>query len=300
MSITLYKFKNQFSGNLSAAIPDTTTTTISVTGLAGDYPASGDLVGGYGIVFFIDTETFLLTGISGSVWTVVRGWSGNLAAPHSSGATLSSMIIADEMNSLETQANKNIANGYPGLDSSGNLVGTISIFTGTSAALATYVAHAGQPVFSTDTKKLIIGNGSTNFSTLAGLIGPHGGIVGSSPDEAGAKLTSSLQIGGSASNLIMDDDGSGAQSVPLVFESGGVAAEVYYDSIDGSLVFSAPSCDFTGSPVELCNASFVKQGLPTSGCVTPIPDFGAVCEIVLLSGDLSVEAPPRLAPRTRK
>lgn len=67
---------------------------------------------------------------------------------------------------FESTANKNVANGYAGLDPSGNLVGIVVSRTGTAASLATYIPLAGEQVYATDSKKYVIGDGTTTFTSL--------------------------------------------------------------------------------------------------------------------------------------
>lgn len=61
----------------------------------------------------------------------------------------------------------NQPNGVAGLDGSGNLVGSIIIYTGTATALTNLVPKAGQQMYATDTHVLVIGDGVSNFSSLA-------------------------------------------------------------------------------------------------------------------------------------
>jgi hypothetical protein len=66
----------------------------------------------------------------------------------------------------QATSEKNQANGYPGLDSSGDLVGTFIPRTGTAAALAAIVPSAGELVSESDTAYLKLGDGSTTVASL--------------------------------------------------------------------------------------------------------------------------------------
>jgi hypothetical protein len=70
--------------------------------------------------------------------------------------------------SVEVQCNKNVANGYPGLDSSGNWVSSIVLLNGLSSN-STYMAfipQLGQPAWVSDTKTLVVGDSTTAISSL--------------------------------------------------------------------------------------------------------------------------------------
>lgn len=86
MTVTLESFANNASTTLSAAITDTTGTSISVTSASG-FPSSGN----YRIV--IDSEYFVVTGGQGTTtWTVTRGAESSTAATHSNSAAVTQVL----------------------------------------------------------------------------------------------------------------------------------------------------------------------------------------------------------------
>lgn len=66
----------------------------------------------------------------------------------------------------QTRAEKDAANGYPGLDASGHVVGTITHRQDEAAAMAAVVPASGEWVYATDSKKAAIGDGTTTFAAL--------------------------------------------------------------------------------------------------------------------------------------
>jgi hypothetical protein len=69
---------------------------------------------------------------------------------------------------VEVQGNKNVANGYPGLDSSGDLVSSIVLLHDVSSngTFMSFIPMLGQPAWVSDTKTLVIGDGTTAVSAL--------------------------------------------------------------------------------------------------------------------------------------
>jgi trimeric autotransporter adhesin len=96
-------------------------------------------------------------------------------SPTFTGLTISGATATVGGNQIETQNNKDVANGYAGLDSNGDVVGTIVLRQDTAAGLASVILAQGQPGYATDTGKFAIGDGSTTFGNLTGI----SGLIGS-------------------------------------------------------------------------------------------------------------------------
>ena len=73
------QFCNDPGTTLSAAITSTGATSLTVTSSTG-YPSTGNFR------IRIDSELMLVTGVSGTTWTVTRGIESTTAAVHSNGA----------------------------------------------------------------------------------------------------------------------------------------------------------------------------------------------------------------------
>lgn len=84
--------KNFAETTLAAAITDTDGTSITVTSSA-SFPAVDFIIA-------IDTEAMLVTNVSGTTWTVTRGYESSTAATHLNGATVYHNISAGEVDAL--------------------------------------------------------------------------------------------------------------------------------------------------------------------------------------------------------
>lgn len=89
--------KNFAQTTLAAAITDTTGTSITVAD-SSSFPSAPFIVS-------IDTECLLVTNVSGTTWTVTRGYEGSTAATHTNGASIFHDISAAEADSIATKAN---------------------------------------------------------------------------------------------------------------------------------------------------------------------------------------------------
>lgn len=83
------KFKNIGQSTLSAGV-DASTTTMPITSVS-SFPTDGNFR------ILIDAEIMLVTAVSGSNFTVVRGQEGTTGASHSSGATVTLVLTADSV-----------------------------------------------------------------------------------------------------------------------------------------------------------------------------------------------------------
>ena len=90
--------KNFAETTLAAAITDTTGTSITVTSSA-SFPSAPFIIG-------IDTECLLVTNVSGTTWTVTRGYESSTAATHSNGASIYHDISAGEADSIDAKLAK--------------------------------------------------------------------------------------------------------------------------------------------------------------------------------------------------
>lgn len=84
---------NNAQTTLSAAITSTSATTLSVTS-ATAFPSGGNFR------IIVDSEIMLVTGVSGTTFTVTRGIEGTTAATHSNGATLTHVLTGGAMDVL--------------------------------------------------------------------------------------------------------------------------------------------------------------------------------------------------------
>lgn len=80
--------KNFAQTTLGAAITDTSGTSITVTSET-SFPSAPFIIS-------IDTECFLVSVVSGTTWTVTRGYEGSTAATHLNGAAIFHDISAAE------------------------------------------------------------------------------------------------------------------------------------------------------------------------------------------------------------
>jgi hypothetical protein len=69
---------------------------------------------------------------------------------------------------IEIQGNKNQANGYPGLDSSGNLVGRILVGYAARSTFSSQTPAAGELKIASDEKLMYFGDGSTLGGNVIG------------------------------------------------------------------------------------------------------------------------------------
>jgi hypothetical protein len=72
--------RNFAETTLAAAITDTSGTSITVTSEA-SFPAAPFIIS-------IDTECLLVTVVSGTTWTVTRGYESSTAATHTNGTAI--------------------------------------------------------------------------------------------------------------------------------------------------------------------------------------------------------------------
>lgn len=87
------KYANNATTSLSAAITSTTATSITITS-ATLFPSSPQFR------ILIDSEIMLVTGISGTTWTVTRGIEGSTAATHTTGSTVSLILTAGALDQI--------------------------------------------------------------------------------------------------------------------------------------------------------------------------------------------------------
>lgn len=91
--------KNFSQTTLAAAITDTGGTSITVSSSA-TFPAVQFIVS-------IDTEAMLVTNVTGTTWTVTRGYEGSTTATHENGATIYHDLSAAEADSIAAAAPAN-------------------------------------------------------------------------------------------------------------------------------------------------------------------------------------------------
>ena len=86
--------KNFAETTLAAAITDTTGTSITVTSSA-SFPSAPFIIG-------IDTECMLVTNVSGTTWTVTRGYESSTAATHTNGTAVYHDWSAGEASTIQS------------------------------------------------------------------------------------------------------------------------------------------------------------------------------------------------------
>ena len=84
--------RNFAETTLAAAITDTSGTSITVTSSA-SFPSAPFIIA-------IDTEAMLVTNVSGTTWTVTRGYESSTAATHLNGASIYHDISAGEADAM--------------------------------------------------------------------------------------------------------------------------------------------------------------------------------------------------------
>jgi len=101
---------------------------------------------------------------------------------------------------VETTNHRNVANGYAGLDSNGDFIGTIVFRNDIASNLSAVVLLAAEAGYATDTYKFTVGDGSTVFASLAGISfqGNAVGILGNGIVYSGTTGASSASASGAA------------------------------------------------------------------------------------------------------
>lgn len=88
-----YRFTNNAVSTLSGALASGATSLTVASASA--FPAAGDFT------IIVDSEIMLVTGVTGTTFTVVRAQEGTSAASHDSGATVSHVLTADALNEFQ-------------------------------------------------------------------------------------------------------------------------------------------------------------------------------------------------------
>jgi hypothetical protein len=96
------------SNYLASAITSTSSTSISVNTSTG-YPTTGNFR------IKIDNEIMLVTAVSGTTWTVTRGYESTTAATHTSGTAVGAVLTAGAITTI--RANQNQTGTYANLPS---------------------------------------------------------------------------------------------------------------------------------------------------------------------------------------
>jgi hypothetical protein len=108
--MALEQYVNNPGSTLASAITSTTATTLSVTSATG-YPTSGNFR------ILIDTELMLVTGVSGTTFTVTRGIESTTAATHLVMATVNAIITAGSLDAM--RVNESSFGAFSSLPTSG-------------------------------------------------------------------------------------------------------------------------------------------------------------------------------------
>lgn len=121
----LEQFSNAAQTTLSAAVTTTTATSVSVTSSSA-FPAIGT-GGTQQFRVLVDSEIFIVTAVSGTTWTVIRGAEGTTAATHLVGASVTHVLTAGSL--------ENYSYPFPQIDSSP--VYDAAVFSGNTVSLPT-------------------------------------------------------------------------------------------------------------------------------------------------------------------
>jgi hypothetical protein len=113
----------------------------------------------------------------------------------------------------ETQDHKNATSGYAGLDSNGDLVGTIILRQDTASNLSSVVLATGQEGYATDTGKLVVGDNATTFPNLAGWGGHNNTFTVYGNSFVGVGTSNSATGSGSVVLAGSNNSATGSQSV---------------------------------------------------------------------------------------
>lgn len=172
-------------------------------------------------------------------------------------------------NPIETQNNKDQPNGYPSLDSGGDLVGNLGIYPDTYAGLSSEIFDLGQLFWCTDTKQLGVGDGTNTPATGLPMItlgaptaytltlGTAGANNGSFTGGAAGTSVSPIQLntgnGGAAGTGANGGAGS-TISNPMIFVAGsnggtasGTGAGGNATQISSSPIYIQPGSGGSGS-----------------------------------------------------
>lgn len=97
-------YGNLLVTNLSVAISSTSATSLSVVSSTG-FPSTGQFT------VKLDGEFILVTAVSGTTWTIVRGQEGTTAATHSAGVYIYMVLTDGSMRRLvrQSKAGTNVA-----------------------------------------------------------------------------------------------------------------------------------------------------------------------------------------------
>lgn len=120
------RFANNASTNLSSAI-NAAVTSITVDD-ASPFPTDGDFR------IIIDSELMLVTAVSGTIFTVIRGIEGSTATSHNSAVIIVHIATAAGMQQY------NIQNGVPMFGNTARKPGTFRDKAGNELALASFTA----------------------------------------------------------------------------------------------------------------------------------------------------------------
>lgn len=121
----LEQFSNAAQTTLSAAVTTTTATSVSVTSSSA-FPAIGT-GGTQQFRVLVDSEILIVTAVSGTTWTVIRGAEGTTAATH--------LISASVIHVLTAGSLENYSYPFPQIDSSPAY--DAAVFSGNTVSLPT-------------------------------------------------------------------------------------------------------------------------------------------------------------------
>jgi hypothetical protein len=149
MAVVREVFANNASSTLAAAVASTSVTTLSVNSAA-PFPTTGNFR------ILIDTEIMLVTAVSGTTFTVVRGAEGSTAATHLVNASVvhiftqgSHQIYLRDNQPFSDDSNRN---PFRLQDASGNIL-TKSSFSVVNGGLATITDENSGPITIYKTKE---------------------------------------------------------------------------------------------------------------------------------------------------
>jgi hypothetical protein len=271
------------------AVTGTLLASVGDIGFFGTSPTSQQLVTTDLITSL--TNYGLLTG-SGATPLNLNG--GTLTANSAILSTTSTINGSDILTAVLINAD----NGVAGLNSSGNLVAPIEIYTDTASNLSTLVPLLGQQMYATDTFQLAVGDGSTAFADLpliqlstVGYLPLTGGTLSNSGN-------SSLSFG--TTGQIYEDAGS----FSVVAHDGGL----YWDDGGNLLLEIIGSLNLNVGEIGFFNSSAVEQQLVTTDLITSLTNYGLLTGSgatpldlnggTLAAGDITLYSAATYSPQT--
>jgi hypothetical protein len=241
-------YANNAITTLSAAITSTSAITLTVTSAA-LFPGTGNFR------ILIDTELILVTGVSGTTFTVTRGVEGTTAATHLINASVSSVLTAASLTQLLVSPTLTTPSLGVASATTINKITITTPATGSTLTIAdgkTFTASNTITIAGTDSSTLNIGAGGT--------LGSAAFQASSAFDASGAAAaaqTAAQTFAANASNVT-----SGTLAAARVGPAGSTTQFQYNNS--GTLAGCA-ALTFDGTNINLTSGKLISGGQAAVG-----------------------------------